>query len=385
MAKIAVIHEDLESMGGAQSVFFHTIAALQDPHDVVTVTATPWDIDEAERHLGIELNSVSQRRPTIPLVEWDRLYDYLSKCTSGRLGVFDTLRFGLFQWLAARSCDDPDLFVHTHGESAYGSPSIQYIHHPILLQFPGETGGTPDNRFLQMIERIASPVTRPEDFPDDSVLLANSRYIAGECERVYGVSPDVLPPPVNTADLPSDSPVNNRDAVIMVGRLSPRKTQDVGIDIVEKVRNRGHDIELTIVGSSYDDDYTAEIESRVSDFEWASYLGRVPRERLADLLTTHRYGLHACRLEHFGIAVAEMVAAGCLPLVPNSGGQVEIVNERPELLWETPDEAARKLSALHSDTSKREQLRADLPDIEDQYGVRRFRAEILQRMRTISD
>jgi hypothetical protein len=91
MAKIAVIHEDLESMGGAQSVFFHTIAALQDLHDVVTVTATPWDIDEAEQHLGIELNSVSQRRPTIPLVEWDRLYDYLSKCTSGRLGIFDTL------------------------------------------------------------------------------------------------------------------------------------------------------------------------------------------------------------------------------------------------------------------------------------------------------
>lgn len=33
--------------------------------------------------------------------------------------------------------------------------------------------------------------------------------------------------------------------------------------------------------------------------------------------------------KHFGIVVAEMVAAGMIPFVPNSGGQTEIVNENP--------------------------------------------------------
>jgi glycosyltransferase involved in cell wall biosynthesis len=380
MAKIAVIDEASTSVGGGKSVFIHTVAALQNAHDVITVTATPWDIKVANEYFGTNLGNVRQKRPTIPYVDWDRTYDILRNYTSGQFGVFDTLRFSLFQRAAVRSCNDADIFVHTQMGSAYGSPSIQYIHNPSHLQFPGKTGDTPDNKLLERIERLISPITSPVDFPSESMLLANSDYIVDECERVYGVQPDVVPPPVNTANLPNEAPVNSREAAIMVGRISSRKAQHLGIEIIEQVRNMGHDINLTIVGGSHDDEYTAKIKSHIADLEWASYLGRVPRDELVDQLTTHRYGLHTCRLEHFGIAVAEMVAAGCLPLVPNDGGQVEIVNNLPSLVWETPEEAAQKLSTLQSDASKRKQLVADLPDIEDQYGVKRFQAEILRRI-----
>ena len=50
--------------------------------------------------------------------------------------------------------------------------------------------------------------------------------------------------------------------------------------------------------------------------------------------------------EHFGIAVAEMARAGCLPLVHASGGPVEIVDAEPALLWTTPADAAVRLRAL---------------------------------------
>jgi hypothetical protein len=38
-------------------------------------------------------------------------------------------------------------------------------------------------------------------------------------------------------------------------------------------------------------------------------------------------------IEPFGMAPAEMAAAGCIVFVPNDGGQIEIVNGDPRLVY----------------------------------------------------
>jgi glycosyltransferase involved in cell wall biosynthesis len=51
-----------------------------------------------------------------------------------------------------------------------------------------------------------------------------------------------------------------------------------------------------------------------------------PRRRVERLLETHRYGLNCKPDEHFGLAVAEYVAAGMVAFAPDSGGQREILD-----------------------------------------------------------
>ena len=52
--------------------------------------------------------------------------------------------------------------------------------------------------------------------------------------------------------------------------------------------------------------------------------------------------------EHFGIAVAEMMQAGCITFIHDSGGQTEIVNLR-ELRYQTKEEAIEKIIQVLKD------------------------------------
>ena len=68
------------------------------------------------------------------------------------------------------------------------------------------------------------------------------------------------------------------------------------------------------------------------------------------------YALHAERDEAFGIAIAEYVKAGCIPIIPDGGGPTEIV-EDPALEFSTVDEAANTLVRLVGDAAFREEHR----------------------------
>ena len=74
-----------------------------------------------------------------------------------------------------------------------------------------------------------------------------------------------------------------------------------------------------------------------------------PRSEILDLLRGAHVGLHTMRLEHFGIAVVEFMAAGLVPLAHASGGPLlDIVGadgDRGLVATDAPDYAA-KLAAL---------------------------------------
>jgi glycosyltransferase involved in cell wall biosynthesis len=65
-------------------------------------------------------------------------------------------------------------------------------------------------------------------------------------------------------------------------------------------------------------------------------------------LTSGTYAVHAERDEAFGISVAEYLAAGLIPIVPNEGGACEVVNN-PDLTCRTDEEAAQILARLLAD------------------------------------
>src|SRR5258705_14024388 len=78
----------------------------------------------------------------------------------------------------------------------------------------------------------------------------------------------------------------------------------------------------------------------------------VRRAELAALVARHRYGIHGMSEEHFGMAVAEMVRAGCVVFVPRGGGQGEIVEGDERLLYSGREEAAAKIAQTMSDEGR---------------------------------
>jgi glycosyltransferase involved in cell wall biosynthesis len=90
-------------------------------------------------------------------------------------------------------------------------------------------------------------------------------------------------------------------------------------------------------------------------------------------LAGHRFGINACQSEAFGVAVAEMVLAGCVVFVPNGGGQVEIANH-PALIFESEADAVEKIVAVLTNEAEEDKLRAHLQQTAQAYSVENFQA-----------
>jgi glycosyltransferase involved in cell wall biosynthesis len=99
------------------------------------------------------------------------------------------------------------------------------------------------------------------------------------------------------------------------------------------------------------------------------------------VLAAHKYGIHGMRAEPFGIAVAEMVNAGCIVFVPDDGGMVEIVGDCQELTYRTPSDAVAKIAAVVRDPERQRTLSRDLSARRVRFSTTRF----MQQMRSVVD
>jgi glycosyltransferase involved in cell wall biosynthesis len=85
---------------------------------------------------------------------------------------------------------------------------------------------------------------------------------------------------------------------------------------------------MHVLGVSYRQgrDYPAFLRALAqANSSWVTLHEDISRGVLAELVARQRYGMHAQIDGDFGMAVAEMLRAGCIPFVHNSGGPPEIV------------------------------------------------------------
>ncbi|MFC6989403.1 glycosyltransferase [Haloplanus sp. GCM10025708] len=241
-----------------------------------------------------------------------RLLDGLADRAGPQLAARSVLLDRAFR----RRVDRFDVAVSTANEFALPLPSVQYVHFP---QFNRRHAPSPDaGRVNGVWSRLAGVGDRT--LPPDATLLSNSAWTAGVVEAIYGRRPAVLFPPVDP--IPSARSWDEReDGVVFVGRLAPDKRPLRAIRIVDGVRDRGHDVHLHVVGSApraYRG-YVRRLEAAAADRPHVHVERDASRARVERLLATHKYGLNAKPDEHFGMAVAEYVAAGMLAFAPNSG------------------------------------------------------------------
>jgi glycosyltransferase involved in cell wall biosynthesis len=173
--------------------------------------------------------------------------------------------------------------------------------------------------------------------------IANSKFTAELLKEAYGVNSRVIYPPIpNLQELMKADIQNKENIVLCVGRVVRRKDFELIGEIASKLKTA----EFVLIGPPSDE--TDEIlrsirkklkENNVQNFV---YLGWVSDEEKVRLMSRAKILLHPTRYEMFGLAIVEGMAAGCLPVVHNSGGPKEFVPSN--CLFESAEEAIEKIS-----------------------------------------
>ncbi len=133
----------------------------------------------------------------------------------------------------------------------------------------------------------------------------------------------VFPPCGSAQRVESGDRVSKTCDVVNVGTFSAGKRQMEVLQLAE----RNPDLRFVLIGSVWDRDYVR----RCLKFKQERQLENVQivtdarPDLLNDLLAASRVYLHLKADEGFGISTVEAIARGCLPLVPDSGGQKEVV------------------------------------------------------------
>jgi len=364
MARIAVLHNTLDFQGGADVVCLSVCAALQRDHDVTLYTLSETEPGTlAERfEIDLDADALDVRMPR-GAVTVARVQSAAAPAIGPQLAFRSVLLRAVFEREAARF----DLAFSTANELSLSIPSVQYVHYP---QFGAHRS---TDEAASPLDRLWGRLAGPErtDLADDAaVLLANSAWTADVVADRYGVAPTVLHPPVDPIDADRDWH-EREDGVVVVGRLAPDKRALAAIRVVDGVRERGRDLHLHIVGSApraYRQ-YAKRVAAAAAERSYVTVERDASRERLESLLGTHKYGLNLKPEEHFGMSVAEYVAAGMVAFAPDSGGQREILDERDDRLFQSEAEAVNLLVAAVD--------AADPPALPaDRFAAARFRGEI---------
>lgn len=368
MADVAVVHPDLSMKGGAEDVCLHAIEALQTDHRVTLLTLRRPDISALNEYFrtAVDADRLSIRVARSGAALNGRSANSLVKLQAALLGR-----------AARRHCDEFDLAVSTKNEFDLGEPSLQYVHSPQFVRGdPGLDSDDPVQRAYDGVCRALAGVSAASLDGDRIRLLANSDWTAGVVKQTYGVDATTVYPPVDTDRFPERPWADREPGFLSVGRIGPSKNLLENADVLERVRERGHDVQFRVVGPTTDGEYCERVRARAAATEWMHFVGEVGYDRLAEMITANRYGLHGRPYEHFGIVVAEYVAGGAIPFVPDSGGQREIVGGAPELCYEGADQAVEKIDRVLSAPDLQRRLRADLEDACEAFTTERFQDRI---------
>lgn len=337
MAAIAVVHPNLGTRGGAEDVCMHVLESLQSDHHLVLFTLTRPDFPALNRYFETDVKPLEVRLAGHVALE-------LNRRAGNRLLRLQAALMGRY---VRQHEAEFDLVFSTKNEFAFDSPSIQYVHSPqFTAADPGiDRADSKQRAYDRLCSRLAGVSAGRLR---SSVLLTNSDWTADVVSSAYGIDAETVYPPVDSDRFPERSWERRESGFLTIGRIGPSKNVLQNIDVVRRLRERGHDVHLHVVGPTTDDEYSERVERVAAATEFVSIEGAVDYDRLLELIAGHRYGLHGRPYEHFGIAVAELVAGGTIPFAPNSGGQREILSENPQLLYEGPDDAVEKIDRVLS-------------------------------------
>lgn len=362
--RVLLVQRSLSPPGGGNAVAAWMLHALAAEHDAATLTAREWSAPETNAFYGTSIPGERIVKHIVP-APW-RWLAALPEHHVTRLRMCSVLRY------ARPLASHYDFLITADNYAAFAKPGIQYVHYPADLQPEPARMKPIVGVYFAICDRVLG---RRWTDAAANLTLANSRWTAAGLERLGEVSkPIVLYPPV--IDSGEGLPWSERDDTFLcIGRFHGSKRIETAMSIVGRARAaQMPNARLIVVGSAVDREYTTRIQRLAARYgEWIEFREDLSREELNRLMGRSRFGIQAMENEHFGMATAEMTRAGCLVFAHDSGGSPEVLNNENALLWETENEAVRKIVNAGDTAALRARLQSHAKVFSTESFVTRFR------------
>ena len=361
--KVLIYHKQLTSLlGGGTFQPLKFIAELQKTCEVTLALNGDTDISAVAAMAGVEIDTKALKVVRL---------DGHNKAILKREWLASLLRMRRLKSLAK----DADVCISTANIMDFGKSAHHFVY--LLSQFGGAAfydylmgrgRGFGPRRLLRragtaFYENIVKPLfgVRPlKKIVADrrERIYPTSAYVEGILRGYFGDFNSKIFYPPTTFEFNDKSVVRDPLLAIYVGRIFPPKKLTDIIGFVDKARETtGKDIKLHIAGKLADIPYTKILEKMASERPWLKLVGPVYGTDKEKFMLSATFALHAERDEAFGIAIAEYLKAGLIPVIPNEGGPKEIVADK-SLEFATNDEAAKILARLVDDAAFREECLA---------------------------
>ncbi len=279
-------------------------------------------------------------------------------------------------WRASLS-EPYDLFINvTHGipPFCHARRSALIVLFPIGEQPAGQLGNSRALSIGSLLKKCAKLIYHDWEWQrrmgSYQIKTTISEFSQVWTRRRWSADCQILYPPVDTHF--ASAPKAN--LILSAGRFTTEghsKKQSEIMDAFRQMKDAGlTGWEYTCAGnlgeSARDKSYFRSVEQKAEQCG-AEVLANLERDRLKRFYQQAKIFWHAAGygedderpelFEHFGIVTAEAMAAGCVPVVINKGGQSEIVRHGVSgFLWNTFDELKEYTSLLTRDERLRQEM-----------------------------
>lgn len=223
-----------------------------------------------------------------------------------------------------------------------------------------------------------------------NLIIYNSEFTKKNSEQNWPITSKVIYPPVDIARI---KPLKKKKYILSVGRFFgylKDKKHSVLIKVFKDLYNDGlvDNWSLHLVGSAAtgDKDYLNELRNLAKNIPVFFY-PNLNYDLLIKLYGESSIYWHATgfneteptKMEHFGIATVEAMAAGCVPVVINKGGQKEIVeNNKNGYLWNSLEELKKYTTFLTKEQNVISQLSKYALLAGQKFSKKKFEEEIFK-------
>ena len=384
--RILFMQAKTEPIGGKEAVFAWALQSLCSACDVTVFTwSSSVDTAGFNRQYGTSLRQtdIQLLRPAWPLRAYARLLAALDPDPASILPAVLLMR------LTRRVREPFRLTIATEMETDFGPPGLQYIHYPWLGEFSQALEATENlpawRKFIALCRGSLRPWMWLGDFSlrrmRANQTLVNSDWTGSHFQAAYRTNTTTLYPPA-TGVFPAVPWHERENGFLCIGRIHPDKRLDWIIHALQPLRAEIPDLHLHIVGKVGDmageQQYFRQLRQHATDAGWITLYPDLSRQDLEALAVRQRYGIHAMIDEHFGIAIAEMLRAGCIPFVHDSGGAVEIVGNEPRLLYQSAEDLQSRILHVAQNPAERHDLASALSRSAERFSSGRFMENLLQ-------
>ena len=295
--RIGIISGFVGGGGGIERTFVQIIKSLKDKHDLTLYTLSKPTIrlDEirikSKIPLKIPIFGLYQRMFESVLISDAKDEDLLIEVSGGFAIPDGTTR---------------DVVVYCHGDFQDKLLSDSKYRGVWAWYYKPYERAT--RKFLKKINRASIHV------------ISNSDYVRSDMVKLYGKDSTTIYPPVSVQEFDPGSKKSPKIATI--SRYSSEKGLVFSMDVMSDMDHDYHIIGNTMTWANTL--YYARLTRKFKKYPNILLEKNVPRSHIVRTLNESKVYFSPSH-ETFGISVIEGIAAGCIPIVPDTGAHKEIV------------------------------------------------------------